>query len=182
MINGNMAGVFVAYSSFIRLLHRPALHPVFHFKFTLLSLSLTFFSLIPFFFSVPLSAFLASHISHLLLLQLPLFLCFLPPSSISLLLISPFLLFFPVLLLSDSAVKPLLGSVEGTKWQHCLIGRTKRMIVFYSYNCGMLRLKVKFNILRPSNENMHTIDIHDFLLNAVMCFRSPFLNVVVGSQ
>lgn len=136
-----------------------------------LSFSLPLFSLNPFLFSVPLSTFLASHLSHLLLLQLPLFLCSLPPSSISLLLISPFLLFFPVLLLSGSAVKLLLGSEEGTKRPHCLpvsYWQNKKNDCFYIHITGMLHRKVKFNISRPSNENMHTINVHDFLLNAVV--------------
>lgn len=167
VINGDLAGVFVTYTHFIRLLHRPALHPLLHFKFTPLYLSLSpLFSLNPFLFSVPLSTFLASHLSHL-----PLFLCSLPPSSISLLLISPFLLFFPVLLLSGSAVKLLLGSEEGTKRPHCLpvsYWQNKKNDCFYIHITGMLHLKVKFNISRPSNENMHTINVHEFLLNAVV--------------
>lgn len=41
MINDDLPGVFFAYASFIRLLHRPAMHPVFHFRFTLLYLFLS---------------------------------------------------------------------------------------------------------------------------------------------
>lgn len=86
VVNDNLAEVLGAYVGVTRLLASTCPPP--SSPLQLNSPRSLFPSFLSFSFTVPLSMFLASHISHVLLLHLPLVLCWLPPSFISLLLIS----------------------------------------------------------------------------------------------